>query len=718
MDFVTQYALDTIKSVTQWFVPNPTDAQGIQRKDRDEDFYLPNIQPFPPDRQPNSGIEAVTSIKYHETMKPDFQDVPLEFLHPNSNGDPNFGPGPLNGVKDIIVKNFPMYIHHILEWCRPTSNPDTSFADFNKPTIKHAPLDPTLVNQVISLIIIIFNFRPFQPMHFNDTRFSDLPLSTAADYFHRHSYVRQWHAKFTHLQYAMKQTTKAWFINTHMQYDRGVVHWIKHTGLPFDPKYFKDTTNSLFTWFAKRPTVMAVRSHISKISRLKVRPVYNVPMLYLRIETMLFYPMLCYLLDGTSCMMYGYETIRGGLAEMNRISAAYRSFLMIDWSAFDQTVPFIVIATFFTILIPKLIIVSHYYVPIFNYGHSKYHNDYIDKARKLHALGKYVTIPLEELAVLIFATKIHNLLTFIWTWYQEMIIITGDGFGYKRLFAGVLSGFLLTQVMDSYANLFVVLYSMYVFGFTTETIMKFRFFIMGDDNNMFSPLELNMLMQFFDFLPNYALLTFGMTVSVEKSIITAISNKIEILGYTNSSGMPTRSIDKLVAQLCYPERHVDDFINVHRAIGFAWASAGQDSTFHTLCHQVFLHYRAKCLRHYQEDPEKYHKYEIAHLRKIYFEVLLGMPNATPSRFNTDLPGPLQALLGTGTPLPSLSHFPSLSEIRTYVATWQGLLSIDHKWDRQFFELPPDHAPEGFETLEDIRLKYEGVFPLDISEIPT
>lgn len=508
-------------------------------------------------------------------------------------------------------------------------------------------------------------------------------------------------------------TSKAWFINTHLYFDRTVVHNIKTYGYPFVPTSIGSNLSRLFNWFLKLPTMMYTRSHISLKTLLKVRPVYNVPMLFLRIETMLTYPLHCIAMEGYSAILYGYETIRGGLYQMNQLAYHYTSYMMIDWSSFDQSVPYTVIMTFFTVYLPSLIVVNHYYAEIHKYPEATHHASYTTKAEAYHAKGLFTQYTINELTTLIFATKISNTLNFLWTWYQNMVIISPDGFAYVRRNAGVLSGFLNTQYLDSYANLFVMIYSMLTYGFSPLQIETMLFFILGDDNICFSNIDYLIMENFFLFLPGFAATQFGMTLSVKKSILTRLRNKIEVLGYRNSDGLPRRNVEKLIAQLAFPERHTNDLINMHRAIGYAWSSAGQCPRFHDLCRQVFLYYRNKTIEMRSTNPELYESLNYEKLSAIYSEIN-ELESAEPtSRVKFTLPGPFQALLSLGEKIPDINHFPDLYTVIHEFESWKGFLGCSKKWDNSYFSNPPEFTSIDIVTLQDIRHHYGPNFELEL-----
>jgi len=187
----------------------------------------------------------------------------------------------------------------------------------------------------------------------------------------------------------------------------------------------------------------------------------------------MFYPLLCQLIESSeTAVLYGLETIRGGMDRINQIALNFKTYIMLDWSAFDQRVPFAILETFYLKFIPKLLIVNKYYQPIHNYDDDVNHHKFMTDAQNFHNRGLYTNFSLQELSTLLYANRINNVLRFIWTWYKNKVFVTRDGFGFCRGYSGIPSGFLLTQTTGSYANLFSFIYCQLVFGFTSTEIRE------------------------------------------------------------------------------------------------------------------------------------------------------------------------------------------------------------------------------------------------------
>lgn len=195
---------------------------------------------------------------------------------------------------------------------------------------------------------------------------------------------------------------------------------------------------------------------------------------------MLTFPLHLQARQMSSAIMYSLETMRGGNHYLDKVAQQYVSYFTVDWSSFDQTIPFPLVQTFWFTYLPSLLIVNHGY-------HQTY--EYPD----------HPNMTPEKMSQIL-----NYLLQFIFTWYKNMVFITQDGFAYQRQYAGIPSGLLNTQYLDSYCNLFVMIHALIEFGASPEEILKMRFFIMGDDNSAFLHWPLTKTQQFIAFLADFA----------------------------------------------------------------------------------------------------------------------------------------------------------------------------------------------------------------------
>jgi hypothetical protein len=492
-----------------------------------------------------------------------------------------------------------------------------------------------------------------------------MPLSTGVSYFYRHSYEIRTHAAFSHSsEYFDKQTSKGYFFNAFSEWARTTVHRIKSYGLPFSPENLSpsEIKTRLQSFFIQHATSIYTRNQISeRLGALKQRPIYAVDTLFLHLECMITFPLHVMARSVDSAIMYSIETIRGGCSFMDIQSRKYKSYLCIDWSSFDQRMPWIIVDTFFTFFLPFLLIITHGYHPTAEYP-------------------EYPGLTPDKMY-----SRLFNIICFLRLWYFNTVLYVADGYAYTRRFAGILSGMLNTQYLDSYCNLFLMIHGLIHFGCTDEEILAICFFVMGDDNVLLTHWPLSRLQLFLDWFENHALTRFGMVLSRKKSLITQIRTRIEMLGYQTNAGYPKRDIPKLVAQLCYPERHLDPRYMSSRAIGIAFAAAGSDPTFHSFCKDVYLTFKP-----YEPTP---------------------FTAADRLRANRNLHGYLQYLMIYEPDFQlELDHFPSIYDVRSRYSTWQGELSNQSKWNPSHFLKDPDFAPPQASTMHEYMTEHSLVFP--------
>lgn len=618
------------------------------------EFYQPRTEPPPPNREPASGITFVPNqYHYGRTIKATETTPETGFTtHPE--------------LLKLIESNYPQYRSILDKYCRPLGTTDATFSDFNREQVPSDPVNPDRMQRILKHIKAKLGCKPYLPLHYVDTMFAKLPTSTATAYHNRHSYRMRAYAKYSHSEeYENKPTSKGYFFNAFHEYSRYIIHLIKETGYPFEFT-FKDPDSQLEQnlfiskinkFFDTYPTLLFTRTHISEIlGTLKQRPVYAVDELFLTIETMLFFPLLVQARLPSCCIMYGLETIRGGNAYLDTLAQYFRSYFTIDWSHFDQSVPRIVTNSFFQEFVPSLLVVNNCYQPTYEYP-------------------TYPDLTTESLF-----KKMMNLLSFIHLWFNNMTFLSQDGFSYRRNYAGVPSGQLITQYIDSYSNLFVLLDALIEFGCSDTEIDKMVLFIMGDDNTGLTDWPITRLEKFIVHLTDYAQNRYNMTISINKSLVTTLRNKIETLGYTCNFGKPTRPISKLVAQLCLPERSVKTRFTSVRAIGLAYAACGSDPIFHNFCkdvHAQFLKYQDEELN--LDDLKKFLPSGLA----LSDDTLLNL---------------------------NFKEFPSIQEIQKLVWTYQGPLSFAPKWNYSHFKQDPDYTPPNSITMRDYMLQHNITYP--------
>ncbi|AZT88592.1 RNA-dependent RNA polymerase [Trichoderma citrinoviride partitivirus 1] len=605
---------------------------------------------LPPNRYPSPGL-TVLPLRYHSgiIVEPT-HEVPVT----------GFEPHPL--IQYLVDRKYQEYKTYLRSYCRPLDTTQATFEDFNKEQIPVLPLTEEQIARTLPLVTHFLNAQPYLPLHFVDTRRMKTPLSTGTGYFQRFSYTFLTHAAYAHSKlYQRRPTSKGYFFNTIYQYGRTWLHYIKRFSNPFHVNINTDPSgyySSLKRFFQEHATMLFTRIHISdRDGNLKVRPVYAVDDFFILLEGMCTFPLHAMAripINGIkSSIMYSYETIRGGCAQLDWIAQSFSSFLCIDWSSYDQRLPRCITDLFWTRFLRSLIVISHGYQPTFEYP------TYPDLDE--HALYTYF----------------DNILHFLHTWYNNMVFVTADGFSYIRNYCGVPSGLLNTQYLDSFGNLFILIDSLFEFGCNKTEIMEIVFFVMGDDNVLFTHWNEDRLYAFLVFIENYALTRYNMILSKKKSLLTVLRSRIEILSYQLQNGMPTRPIGKLVAQLAYPEHGPKDKYMSARAIGLAYAACGQDPTFHEFCFDVYHMFLPFAAPMDQESIQVASAYMPGYFKQ--FERIAEFIDFT--------------------------RFPTIDHIRNKIRKWQGFLSLDTKWDPNWFVNPPYAVPLDAKTMTDYQVEH-------------
>nr|QDW81311.1 RNA-dependent RNA polymerase [Rhizoctonia solani partitivirus 6] len=645
---------------------------------RDQPLGLYDIitpQDIPDLRLPKPGILAL-AIRYHEksagigytsvgerllTNDPDAAEEPLDRKAETYVVDTDLSGFPPNpDILKIIYFWFPQYLEFIEYYCRPFSFGPQAFYDFNRTTERFPSPTRDRENDILEIIHRCFNIRPYRPIHFAETLASGIPLNTSAPYAEKHDpesiALARWNSPSV---YAERPTSKGHFINSVLTFGRRILHNIKETGTPSgDPLSDalipdSEPNAKLQNFFMRNPTELFIRTQISKRDPeepKKIRPVYSVCLLFILFEIMMTYPLLAQLRNPECCVLHGLETFRGSMHIIDSVAMLFHSYVSLDWSQFDQRLPIYVIICYYTRFLPKLVVINKGYTPSHSYPDTQFKN--MDT----------------------FAIKIFNLLQFILTWYLNMVFISYDGYAYVRLNGGVPSGLLNTQSIDSFGNLYVIADCMLEFGFSKSEILDMIFFIMGDDNIFFARQSFNRICDFMKFLDTYAKNRHGMVLSILKSTYTTLRSKIEVLGYTNNFGMPTRPIGKLVAQLAFPERPVPEnkqWMHAARALGLAYASCAQDATFHALCYEVYKKFKPS-------DPVP--SAQIKRVFKYTISELLEHELSTEFYVFPD--------------------FPSLYDVKTMLDHYHGFFSETDKWQTSIFSDIPHVTDDDVVTLSD------------------
>nr|QLC36819.1 RNA-dependent RNA polymerase [Sarcosphaera coronaria partitivirus] len=654
-------------------INDQTDAILERYHERDEPFnvYLPiTSDDYPPGYEPVPGIRHAER-RYHSIGSDilNTDDKQTTFMN-----DPHFietpdarsaftnmpsldltGSPPIPEIVTIINEWFPEYIHFLSEYCRPPSYGPQAIADFLRATPLADPPTPERHEAIMHIIRHKFNIRPYRPLHFADALAANTPLGTSASYYSKFSSESRILARYSAPSlYQDKPTSKGHFINVMLNQYRLEYHFVKYEGAPFptdslDPEAIEA---QLDHWFALHPTQLFIRTQISKRDPTlpkKIRPVYSVDDRFLHLEKTLFTPALAQLRNPECCVAHGLETFRGSMTLLDRISLFFKSFISLDWSQFDQRLPLYVIKAFFLDYLPSLLIVSAGYMPTRNYPDSSQ--------------------PTPD-----FAWKIFRLVRFLYLWYRRMTFLSFDGFSFIRDHGGVPSGLLNTQFLDSFGNMYIILDCLLEFGFSNEETLQMLFCVLGDDNLIFLDHNLERVTEFMNFLSRYCEPRTGMVISILKSVYSNLRTKISFLSYTNNFGQPTREIGKLVAQLAMPERPVNpdrQWIHAARALGLAYASCGQDYSFHLLCFMVYQKFKP-------DNPVSGHQ-----IRKVFRKWIHEIPE-----------------LDVTEEFYSFGDFPSLMYIRQRLSAYHGPFSDTDKWNFRVFTVPPTDNLDEYTTLKD------------------
>jgi hypothetical protein len=559
----------------------------------------------------------------------------------------------------IIHDWFPHFESFLDLYCRPPSFGPQAFRDFNRPTPMPPPPTTERHEQIMSVIRAKFNIRPYRPLHFVDALAAETPLNTSASYFSKFDPRSRVLARYSApVRYKDKPTTKGFSFNVTMNVFRTEFHHIKYDARPFSPQEMDphQQLTLLDTWFAKHPAQLFIRSQISlraPSEPKKIRPVYSVDDRFLHIEKTFVTPALAQLRNPDCCVAHGLETFRGAMSYLDIVALSFACFISLDWSQFDQRLPYYVIISFFLDYIPSLIIISHGYMP------SRFYSETTSDHRA-------------------FAQKMFNSLVFLLSWYLSMTFLSHDGFAFIREHGGVPSGLLNTQFLDSFGNMYIIVDCLLEFGFSVQECYQMLFCVMGDDNLIFLRQNFTRVASFMEWLPTYCEARHGMIVSILKSVYSALRTKITFLSYENNFGMPSRPIGKLVAQLAFPERDIPskrEWIHAARALGLAYANVGQDFDFHLLCKMVYDKFRPS-------GPVPTH-----HLDKIFKKWKFQLPEFDVESLEYTFP-----------------DFPTVSEIRQLVTHYHGFFSENDKWNYDVFDVPPSDNLQEYMTLKSYILK--------------
>jgi hypothetical protein len=622
-------------------------AINLQNKQKDyELFKMLEFKYFPENKLPANGITLIP-MKYHKSK--------VEKLHP---GDSPFGDPPHEIITDLIIKKYPRFKNVLYTYCRPAPTSEAVFADFNREQIHSQPSKPERLNDIQELIHYFLNTTPYRPVYYDDYIFCKMPLITGTGYYNKHSFDARAHAKYSHpTLYKDYPLSKGFYINYTFLSCKQIIHHIKTHGVPWKVQTQPSTTDGwkafarlLNIFFLNRPTSLYVRIHISKrTAELKIRPVYGVDDCFLIIETMLTFPLLVQARHPDCAILHSYETLRGSNSQLDKLAQGYRSFFTLDYTRYDQSLPFTISDTYFETFLPKLIIFNKGYQPTITSPESTEKHD-------------------PDLLYI----KMRNLLQFYHTWFRNMVFVTPEGYAYRRQHAGIPSGMLNTQQLDSYGNLYLICDALLEYGLTKRQIKQIRMFVLGDDNAGFTHFDIFELEAILQFAIQYIKIRWNMTIKPEKCVFTDNRQYISTLSYQCCFGNPKKDIEKLIAHLCFPEHGTKPQFMSSRAVGMAYAACGQDKAFHSLCEDVYNEFLPYAQQPKENDVTMKGKF----LPGVFFQLE-----------NRD------QFIDT-------THFPTINEVHLQVLKWKGPLEYDSKWDSSHFINPPNHQDSDGISLFD------------------
>jgi hypothetical protein len=396
-------------------------------------------------------------------------------------------------------------------------------------------------------------FKPpqcYRPVHYMQTKYYPWTLNTSVEAPFTQDPKLDSYLQEKHSQGIISSTRKTMHncFDYVYEYFRPIVHLIKDG---------KQHGHQFMYWFTAH-----ARSHLVNASDPdKIRMVFGVTKLLIIIELMLLWPMFNWLRKGLTPIAWGYETLNGGIYRIYNEIATHcyraRTFLALDWSAFDKRVRFTIIDDIHTIWFTFLDLSSGYMPNILNPSST------LDPVR----------------------------ITRLWKFMSKALKFTPsrlpDGSEWTRIHSTLPSGLLQTQVLDSWINAIMIITCLLALGISVTKDLFIK--VLGDDSlialkEFISPDQYE---SFLDKFAEEALRRFGAVLNVKKSSIGGSLESMNFLGYKFNNSIPQRDPLSLLAQLAYPERSWDVPKLAARAVGIAYASCGQSELVYNVCRDVF-----------------------------------------------------------------------------------------------------------------------------------
>jgi len=339
------------------------------------------------------------------------------------------------------------------------------------------------------------------------------------------------------------------------QYNRLLVHQIKE-GLP---PFWKDGTPVPYYW-----NTLHARAHVvSATEPDKIRAVFGATKLLLMVENMFIWTLQASYLNNLDLgrLLWGREIIRGGwrrlFSEVHQHGTP-QTFISIDWSQFDKRLLFE--------LIDEVHQMWRAYFDFSKYEPTSFYPNATPRdPRRIERLWKWMCYSIK---------------------FTPILLPNGDL--YQWNYSGFGSGYQQTQLMDSFANMIMILTCLSALGVDINN-PTFWIRVQGDDSliafyeymfRLYGP-------HFLDKLAESAMFYFNAKLSTKKSEISSRLNGVSVLSYFNSFGLPYRTDEDLLRHLFFPEQNRDFPRLAGAAVGLAYAACGCSKQFHDLCEYIY-----------------------------------------------------------------------------------------------------------------------------------
>jgi hypothetical protein len=404
---------------------------------------------------------------------------------------------------------------------------------------------------------------PYKPVAFPDLRYYPWTLNVSAEA--PYSTQPRWAAylakKFSLSEIPNASATFRNLFDELFWINRMLVHKIKDG----DKSFFEsDGTPRPYYWVN-----LHARAHVvSPDDDDKIRAVFGVPKLLLFVENMFIWPMQADLLNREvhdSPMLWGCEIMKGGWKRLRsainrKTDGLFNSVLSLDWSQFDRRALFEIIDDAHSIW-KSFFDLSGSYQPT---------NFYPD--------AKTDPVRIERL----------------WQWMTDQVkhspILLPDGTMYQWTVNGIASGYMQTQILDSWVNIIMILTCLSELGIDINH-KSFFIKVQGDDSICaFRERVLRTIGKdrFLLKLSRIALSRFNAILSEKKSSISDRLDGVSVLGYFNTQGIAWRTEVDLLSHLFFPERPQSLEATAGTAVGIALAAQGCSRPVYDVCRDIFV----------------------------------------------------------------------------------------------------------------------------------